>query len=219
MSECLATIRLCRVRATRLNTDGTPASGPNNFVVSDTPMVLTVTPVIEAGQDRTLVGGCDCIIATYRGYDKLKRFDLELDLGALDFSFLELMLGSTAILQGGLKANVIGQWWNQNAFNCSTPAQPNVCFEGWTDGWDDDQQSASHPYVHWIWPSSYWQIAQHSLQNDFTQPKLTGFTRGNSNWGTGIFHDLPEAAQPLGGFFYAATRPNALCGYQTAPIT
>jgi hypothetical protein len=218
MSECLASIHLCRVRATRLNSNGTPASGPNNVVVSDTPMVLTVTPVIEAGQDRTLIGGCDCIVATYRGYDKLKRFDLELDMGALDFSMLELILGSTAILSGGA-GNVIGQWWNQNAFDCSVAAQPNVCFEGWQTGWDEDEQSATHPYVHWIWPSSFWQIAQHTLQNDFTQPKLTGFTRGNSNWGTGIYGDLPEAAEPLGGFFYSSTIPTAFCGYQSRPIT
>lgn len=213
--ECLAAIHLCRVRATRLNADGSPMAGPNNVYVSDKPIQLGVTPVIEAGADRTLVGGCDCIIATYRGFDKLKRFDLELDLGALEPALLELILGSSAILD---VADVIGNWWSQQAFDCSTP-QPNVCFEGWQTGWADDHSDAVWPYVHWIWPSTYWQIAAHTLQNDFLQPKITGFSRGNTEWGEGIFGDLPEAAESLGGWFYSSTIPDAACGYQTHAIT
>lgn len=216
MSECLAAIHLCRVRATRLNSDGTPMSGSNNVYVTDKPMVLTVTPVIEAGEDKTLVGGCDCIIAEYRGFDKLKRFDLELDLGVMEPGLFELLLGSTAIAEG---TDIIGQWWTENAFDCSTPAQPNVAFEGWQTGWNESGQDGTWPYVHWVWPSSFWQIAQHTLQNDFNQPKLTGFTRGNSNWGAGIYGDQPEASPALGGWFYSTTIPTASCGYQTQSVT
>ena len=216
-SECLAAIHLCRVRVTRLDATGNPVAGPNNVYVSDKPMQMTVTPVIEAGQDKTLVGGCDCIIATYRGYDKLKRFDFDFDEGVLDPALMEIMLGSQAITVSG---NVVGQWWSENAFDCSVAAQPNVCFEAWQDAWDEDRQDATLPYIHWIWPSTYWQIAPHTLQNDFLQPKITGFSRGNSQWGTGIYGDLPEAAQPLGGFFYTATvPPTAMCGYQSHAIT
>src|SRR5258708_28896946 len=98
-------------------------------------MLLTVTPSIEAGQDLVLTGGCDCIIAAYRGYDKLKRFDLELDLGDVEPGLLEMLTGATAILNTG---DPIGVWWNVNQFNCSVPAQPNVAFEAWQDGWDED---------------------------------------------------------------------------------
>jgi hypothetical protein len=216
-TECLATIHLCRVRATRLNPDGTPMAGPNNFIVSDVPIDLAVTPVIEAGKDTTLVGGCDCIVATYRGFDKLKRFDFVLNFGRIDFPLMELMLGSTAILGSG--SDLIGQWWTENAFVCGTAAQPNCAFEGWQTGWDDDRQSPDHPFVHWVWPSTFWQIAPHTLQNDFLQLQLNGFSRGNAAWGTGIYGDQPEASPPLGGFFYSATQPNAQCGYQTHAIT
>jgi hypothetical protein len=214
--ECLAAIHLCRVRATRLNPDGSPMAGPNNVYVSDKPIQLGVTPVIEAGKDSTLIGGCDCIIATYRGFDKLKRFDFTLDLGVLEPGLLEMLLGSTAIVKTG---DLIGQWWSENAFDCSVAAQPNIAFEGWQTGWADDRPDVLWPYVHWIWPSTFWQIAAHTLQNDFTQPQVTGFSRGNSAWGTGIFGDQPEAAQPLGGFFYDTTIPDAACGYQTHAIS
>lgn len=215
-ASCDAAIHLCRVRVTRLDSLGHAVAGPNNVYVTDKPMVLSVKPEVEAGQDKTLVGGCDCVIASYRGYDKLKRFTLELDLGVLEPGLIEMLTGGAAILDGS--GFPIGVWW-PSQLNCSNPVQPNVCIEGWQDAWQDDHQDPTLPYIHWIWPSSYWQIGDHSLQNDFTQPKITGFTRGNTSWGLGIFGDQPEAAQPLGGFFRSATRPFAACGYQSWAIT
>jgi hypothetical protein len=216
MNECLAAIHLCRVRITRLNDNGTPKAGPNNVYVSDKPIQLNITPTYEAGKDSTLVGGCDCIVATYRGYDKLKRFEFELDVATLEWALFEMMTGATAITQG---ADVIGNWFNDNAFDCSVAAQPNVALEGWQTGWNEDRQDTTWPYIQWLWPSTYWSMAGLSLQNDFNQPKLTGFSRGNSAWGTGIYGDQPEAAGPLGGAWYTASIPSASCGYQTHSIT
>jgi hypothetical protein len=214
---CSAAIHLCRIRVTRLDNLGNPVAGPHNVYVSDKPIMLTVKPVIEAGASKTLTGGCDCIIADYRGFDKLKRFDLELDQGVLEPALLEMMLGTSAIVDG-VTGGVIGNWW-KSQLTCSEPAQPNVCFEAWQDNWEDDHPHPDFPYVHWIWPSARWQIADMSLQNDFNQPKLTGYSRGNPQWGTGIFDDLPEAAESLGGWFYATDIPDAVCGYQSWAIT
>lgn len=215
-AKCLAAIHLCRIRVTRLDSTGHPVAGPNNVYVSDKPISLGITPVIEAGQDRTLVGGCDCIVATYRGYDKLKRFDFQLDLGKIEPGLLEMLTGSAVILSG---ADPIGNWFDDQQFQCSGPPSPNVAFEAWQDLWLDDAQDPTFPYLHWIWPSSYWQIGPETLQNDFLQPRLTGFSRGNSVWGTGIYGDQPEAAQPLGGYFYASSIPSPGCGYQSHSIT
>lgn len=214
-AECLAAIHLCRVRVTRLDATGSPHNGPNNVYVSNNPLMVTVTPAIEAGKESTLIGGCDCIVAEYKGTDKLKRFDLEIDFAVLEPALIEMMIGADAIVDAG---EVIGNWW-PSQLSCSDPSQPNVCFEGWQDAWEDDHQNSDPLYVHWIWPSSYWQIGTHTLQNDFNQPKLTGFTRGNTEWGEGIFGDLPEAAGPLGGWFFTNELPDAECAYQTVSIT
>src|SRR3954471_14574536 len=126
MDKCLASIHLCRIRVTRLEDTGAPAAGPNNVYVSDKPLVLGVTPVLEAGVDRTLVGGCDCIVATYRGYDKLKRVDFQLDLGALEPGLSEMLTGSAVITDSG---DLIGNWFDDQQFSCDGPPSPNVCFE------------------------------------------------------------------------------------------
>ncbi len=219
-AQCLAAIHLCRIRVTRLDSVGNPEPGPDNSYVSDSPIQLAVTPQIQAGEDRTLVGGCDCIVAQYRGYDKLKYFTLELDLGKVEPGLKEMLLGADAILDGsGLYP--IGNWWPaEQLFDCSTTPSPNVAFEAWQDAWEDDHQAASpYRYIHWIWPSSYWQIAAHTLANDFFQPKLTAFTRGNTAWQEGPYHDLPEAAEANGGYFYTDDIPDAECGYQSHAIT
>lgn len=215
-AECLAAIHLCRIRATRLDAVGAPVAGPNNSYVSDIPITLQVTPQIQAGEDKTLVGGCDCIVAQYRGFDKFKYFTLELDRGKLEPGLEEMLLGSSVILDG---SDPIGNWFPADqTFDCSNP-QPNICLEAWQDLWEDDHQHAVLPYLHWIWPSTYWQIAQTSLGNDFLQPKLTAFTRGNSEWGEGIYGDQPEAAESNGGYFYSDSIPTAQCGYQSQAIT
>ncbi len=214
--KCLAAIHICRLRVTRLDASGNPAAGPNNAYITDKPMQLGVTPTIEAGADRTLVGGCDCIIATYRGPDKLKRFDLTLDLGVLEPGLLEMLTGAAAITDTG---DVIGVWWSDQAFDCSNP-QPSVAIEAWQTAWDGGGPSADFPVVHWIWPLTHWQIGAHTLQNDFLQPQVTGFSLANSSWGEGIWGDMPETVGPLGGWFYdTEDLPDAQCGYVTQPIT
>jgi hypothetical protein len=215
--DCPSLIHLCRVRVTRLNADGTPTPGPNNVYISAKPIQLVVTPVYSAGKDLELDGGCDCLIASYRGDDKLKRFDFELDLGQIEWDMVEMLTGSTIVTSAG--ANV-GVMFPVNQFQCTTPAQPLVGFEGWQHNWIQDHLDPVYPYTQWVFPGSKWAIQAMTLGNDFTQPKLTGFSRGNPNWGTGIYHDLPQAAGALGGGFMTATAPPAdLCGYQTHAIT
>lgn len=215
-AKCFSTIHLCLIRVTRLDQIGNPVPGPNNGYVSDNPLQLGVTPQIATGDDKTLVSGCDCIIAEYKGTDKLKRFDLELDMGQMEPALQEILLGASAISIGG---NVAGVWWPSQV-SCADQPQPNVCFEGWQDTWEDDHQASSPDrYVHWIWPSTRWQIAAHTLANDFTQPKVTAFSRGNPNWGLGIYGDLPEAAEPLGGWFFTDSVPDAACDYISQPIS
>ncbi len=135
---CNAMIHLCAVRITRLDQLGNPAGGPNNVYVSGNPMMLTAKPVLQAGDDKTLVGGCDCIIAEYKGFDKLKRFDLELDLGVIEPGLVEMMTGAPAIVDGS--GFPIGWHW-ASQLSCANPVQPNVCIEAWQDLWEGDHQN------------------------------------------------------------------------------
>lgn len=216
-AKCLAAIRFCRMRATRLNSDGTPHNSPNNVYVTDKPVSLSVSPVIEEGEDRTRVGGCDCIVASYRGKDKLKWFDFELELAVWEPALIELLTGATAIVDGG--GDAIGFDWSDQAFNCSSDVQPAVVLEGWQAAQNQGAPDATYPWFHWTWPMTFWQIADYTLENDFAAPTLNGYSQPNSNWADGIFGDVPQAVGPLGQMFYAEDVPDASCDWQTQSIT
>lgn len=218
-AACLAAVRLCAIRATLLDDDGSPHNGPSNVYVSASPITLGVTPSVEQGDERTLKSGCGCIIATYKGIDSLKRFDLELDLGKIEPGLLSLLIGADEILSG---ADPIGLWWAGQLTCDDEPVAP-VMLEGWQTAWDGAGPAASpNRYVHWIWPFTRWQIGQHTLQDDFFQPKVTGFSQANNAIGLGIHDDIPVGEVqigPLGGFFYDDNLPTAQCGPQTVGIT
>jgi hypothetical protein len=215
-ATCPSAIHLCYARFTRLNAVGQPVAGPNNVYVINTPMMLTVTPDILAGEVRDLKGGCDQLIATYRGQDILKRYNLELDIATVEPGLDEMLTGGSIILGGTSGTDPIGV---QNQLACNTQ-QPYTAIEFWQDLWNcDNQPSSPFQYLRWVWPSSRWQNGAVTLQNDFMQPKFTGFTVGNSNLGTGIFHDWPTTVQADGAYFFDNTLPSAACGYQSHSIT
>lgn len=211
---CPSVIHLCFVRVTRLDSVGHPVAGPNNLYVTNTPIMLTVTPDILAGEVKDQKGGCDQLISTYRGQDILKRFNFEMDLGTSDPGLEEMMTGGAAITN--TSAAVIGV---QFPVPCGTQ-QPYVAIEAWQDLWDcDHQPSTPYQYKRWVWPASRWQRGPVTLQNDFTQPKFTGFSVGNPNWGLGIYGDQPVSSQSNGCYFFDNVLPTAACGYQTHAIT
>ena len=219
---CPGSMHVCAVRVTRLNGDGTVAAGPKNAYVSQNVVQLNITPDILAGDTKQVVSGCDCISVSYRGYDKLMRFNLELDLALLELPLLEIMTGSSAILDGAPTPNVKGLWWPQQN-SCDSAVQPKVAVEAWSDMWaDDDILIASDSdgselrYIHWLFTASHWHLDQAALQNDFYQPKLMGFTRSNAQWGLGPYSAQPESAHPQGGMWLSASIPTAQCGYITA---
>jgi hypothetical protein len=212
---CPTPIHICRIRVTRLNTDGTLAAGPKNSYVSAKPSHLNWTTEVEAGVDQVVVGGCDCIAVQYRGYDKLKRFNLELELTALEPALLEMMLGAPAIFDTSTIPVQIGNQW-PTTLQCGQ-VQPAVAIEAWSDAWLNDTQSASPTrYIRYIWTQSYWQLGNGSLQNDFVLPLLTGFTRSNPAWGLGPYNDQKRSVGNVGGYYFDDVLPVATCDYQVA---
>jgi hypothetical protein len=207
-APCGVPLGLCAMRLTRLDDNGCVAASPNNSFVSTKALSLTLTPVIEAGADLTLTGGCDCIIASYRGVDKLKRFEFEVTNPSLAPAMYEMMIGGTAFGEGGF---ITGLAWPAE-LACGEDANA-VALEFWVKHWIDNAQDISYPWIHHVYPRTYWQIGQQQFQNDFAQPTLTGFTRKNDCWGNGPYPDGPEEEGygsvnlAQGGFFYSTIDP------------
>jgi hypothetical protein len=219
-APCGVPLGLCAMRLTRLLETGCVAPSPDNSFVTTELISLQLTPVVEAGADTTLTGGCDCVIASYRGIDKLKRFEFEITSPKLSPPLYELLLGGSIILDSTVPVGTV--WPTELA--CGE-AQPAVALEFWVKHWNGDAQDPTYPWIHHIYPQTLWQIGQQQFQNDFAQPTLTGFSRANDCWGDGPYGDGPEAEYGVsvdistGGFFYTATDPPADTACDYADVT
>lgn len=209
---CPTILHFCVVRATRLDSVGAVAAGPDNSYVSDNPVSLQMTPNVSAGEDRELKGGCGCIVAQAKDPDRFKRWDLELTMAALEPGLMEMLLGVSLISDGADPIGINGVDQSDCGF---TPSL--VAFEGWADAYDGDAPDPVRPYVYVAFPATSWQMGQMTLQNDFATPPFTGFSRKNSSWGNGPYDDtgitdtidqwaISQTDQPP---------PTAACGYAT----
>jgi hypothetical protein len=205
-------MRLTRLDSTTGCVDGT---SDNSFVTTEL-ISLQLTPVVEAGADTTLTGGCDCVIASYRGTDKLKRWEFTITSPKLSPAMYEMMIGGMIIADG---ADPVGTAWPGEAA-CGVD-QAAVALEFWVKHWNGSAQDATYPWIHHVYPQTLWQIGQQQFQNDFAQPTLTGFSRANTCWNDGPYGDGPAAEYGFAGdieygtFYYTDTEPPAdtACDY------
>jgi hypothetical protein len=213
---CPTMLHICRLRVTRLNADGTVAAGPSNSIVTDSIIDLAWNPVIIAGDERDLTGGCDCLLATFRGRDKHKRFDLALHNGTLNFAMLEMMTGSPVILDNSTAPIPIGvQFPTNNVIGCNV-ARPFVAIEAWAELIDGDHVPANpaFKYARVVFPMTEWRWDNNTMQNDYQPTALAGFTRSNPNW-VDHYGDMPfsRVIGAGGGIIFDSAMPNPTCGY------
>lgn len=213
---CGSSILACGMRITLLDDEGDVAAQSNNFYVTKNLIQIGINPDIEEGSDRTLKSGCDCIIATAKFPNLLKRFGFEISLGALEPALISLMTGGAVILDSSDVPVPIGWDWPVQV-SCYDSRPPKVALEVWSDNWDSDHQSAVLPNIHWIWPMTRWQIGPSQLNSDFAPMVLNGYSEGNNRWGHGPYNDDPgQVIGQLGSVYQTADAvPTGECGYQT----
>jgi len=201
------------MRVTRLQANGAVAPGPNNSYVSNTQITVSLNAEIQEGEDREVVTGCDCLCLTYKGPDKLKRWNIEAENCRIEPPLMELLLGWPIV--PGVPPDFIGNVFSDD-LDCSYQNN-GVAIEFWADAWDSDAQLPSpYRYWHWLFTRVTWQIGDHELQNDFMNVNLKGWTKSNTNFGD------PYADQPAGlptvyqgAYWLTDTIPDAACAYAT----
>lgn len=213
---CATSVEICKLRASRLNNDGTLKTGANNHVVSDKNMSLDVKTIVQAGTTSQLLGGCDCISVSRRGQDKLLRFEFALSVMALEPAVLEILTGSPVQVDTSTVPVAIGNGF-PNQLDCTVVPPAPSALEVWTNAWVSDRQvDPPFQYYRWVWPMTFWQWGDFKLENDFLVPVLNGFSRSNPNFGN-AYSDWPAGVvqQRVGTYFLDTLQPAAVCGYST----
>lgn len=210
-NSCPSIIDFCRMRVTLLDAVGNVADTTDNSYVTDKTIQMQITPDVETGEERTLKGCGGCVIATSRQQDRLKRWQLEINLAALEPALLQLLLGVDIITDGGDDIGINGVSQTDCEFEPTL-----VAVEAWANTIVDDAPDPNHPYAYFVWPATFWQFGQNSIGQDFWQPTVAGFSRSNPLWGTGPYDDLGVAfsVDQWAIVQVAEAPPDAVCGYQ-----
>jgi hypothetical protein len=201
--NCGVSFGLCRVRVTRVDANGNVIAGQNAYV-TDAALSISVTPNIETGTAISVRNGCGCKISSFKFPDTFNWFELAFVDTTLEPVLEAFLLGAETIVDG---ADVVGLAY-PSSLACDED-EPAVAIEFWTKHIVGSGQDAIHPWVHYVFPMSIWQLGDNTFEEAAGQPTLNGFTRTNGNWGDGPYGDGPPDSQDIsdGGWWKTADEP------------
>ena len=204
--NCGVSFGVCRVRITKVDAQGNVAGTTDNSYVTDAVTSFSVTPNISEGDTFTQLNGCGCKVASVKAPNVFNHFDLTIQNSKMEPIMQAFMLGANTIDEG---SDVVGLAF-PSALECDED-EPAVAIEVWSQHNVGSGQDGLHPWIHWVFPKSVWQLGDNTFENGIAVPTLTGFTRTNANWGDGPYGDGPPDSQDLseGGWWKTADDPPA----------
>lgn len=186
-TECGASVQICGMRFTLLDSTGDVSDAEDNSYVSAKVIDVGFAPDIAQGNQFNQECGCDGIQNTFKGRDKLLRFGFQLNRAAVEPALMSMLLNVVAIEEGD---DVLGVAWGDD-LGCDRQ-EIKAAFEFWTKHWVGDEQDADWPWWHNVYPTTIWQVGDSNYSGTAFAPEvLNGFTRTNTRWGQGPYGDGP----------------------------
>ncbi len=214
--NCGVSFGLCAVRLTVVDSAGNVVAGSMSYV-TDSPIEITLTPNIESGNTVSVRNGCGCSVARFKFPDTFNWFEFSFNKAALEPEMEAFLLGGETIDDSG---DVVGLVF-PSSLDCDDDL-PSVAFEYWTKHVVGSGQDGAFPWIHWVFPSTSWSLADNTFGEDATQISLNGFSRTNSNWGDGPYGDGPPDGSDISDGAYWKTDvepPTADCAAQSVTST
>ena len=198
------------LRVTRLNSDGTIASGASAAYVSKKFVSIGFTPEFESGDELNLKAADGTIGATWKSPDSIKRFTVNLTLVDPDPELTEILSGGTILSTAGANLG-----WAAPALGVN--ATPNGCaIEVWSYANVSGRPSATNPYWRHVLPQAYMRLnGERLVGNNIMGVQFTGYSIGNPGFGTGPGAPTWPYTTNSGWAYARATSIPAGSGYQT----
>lgn len=203
----LASVQGAALRVTRLNSNGTTATGASASYVISNFIRLSFTPEYEEGEEITerTAGGEVCV--TYKSADTLKRVNIELAICDPDPEFTEL-------ISGGVLLTSAGQSVGYASGLTGADSNPNGnSIEVWSYGVASGTRQG---YIRWLFP--FVQVrpsGERVIENGLLASTFEGYGVGNAAWGNGPQDDWPYTSDRAWAYAQEATAPIGINGYQT----
>jgi hypothetical protein len=215
---CTNMLKVCALRAVRLDPDGTSATGADAMYVTTASILFGYTPAAPDRERFESINGCGDQCALYIGPPKaVDSVTMRVNLCQYDGELIELLAGGSVITDGTY--GTIGYLAPTDA----TVNVDGVAIETWAMAWNGRQRAFRNGLPAWyrhLFPKTTWQVGEVVQENDIATIPLTGTGEVNSAWGTGLAGDdaFPTSVgQAAFGWFSDTAKPAGACGYQTLP--
>lgn len=206
-----ASVQGAAIRVTRLNANGTTATGASASYILNSFIRVSFTPEYEEGDEITEKTADGSVCVTYKAPDTLKRVNLELAICNPDPEFTELT-------SGGLLLTSAGQSVGWAAPATGVDATPNgVALDVWSYAVANGTRAGTNPYFRWVFP--YVQLrptGERVIENGLMANTFEGFGVGNSGYGDGPQNDWLYTSDRAYAYARVAAAPIGINGYQTA---
>lgn len=223
-SICVGQAKACALRATRLNTDCTPATGAGNGVCTAALVTLNADPEVEEGAKFNPKNACGDILWGAEEDDKILRYTGDFEFGLWDFELIELLTNAA------LGVGAVGSPWdgdNAGLFmpGPNTPSSPGVGLEIWVPnfGVGDAGQcgpAATHPpYTRYVFPMVKVRPGGRTFNGEAAMFSGSIKISPNPNWSNGPYADwglttsFTEEPDKAYAMFYDDELPETSCGY------
>jgi hypothetical protein len=184
------------IRLWRLGADGTPDAEGSTVAYANTSFVkLDIKPAMEAANEFTTKDASGSIDINYRDLDKVKWWELTLEITYPDPCLMELLLNGELLHDG---ANIIGFAYE----NLAELTDPNaVSLEVWTRNIYNNTQLSDYPYQRYLAPYCKFRPDDNSFANSPQTFTYQGYAMENQNYGNGPRNDWTSdetgAGEPL----------------------
>lgn len=210
-STCIKPIKGKVIRLVRLDTCGNAVTGSTGQLVTDGFVMVTFSPQYEEGEEFVQRNANGDLCINEKDSDRLKRFDITIQLCEVDPAAIELMTGNALVMDG---VTAIGNSYDE------TPNTTKFALEIWNDLAGGACAEGGQQWNHW---TLAW--VENGKLGDITHEygpqtwEITANTHANPNYGAGPF-DL-WLGNELGARTHAKSQvtsvapPDTECGYQT----
>ncbi len=175
-----ASVQGAVMRVTRLNSDGTLATGASSCYVTEAFMRVSFTPEYEEGDEVVEKNAQGAVCIAYKAPDTLKNVSIELAICEPDPELTQLLVGGTLLSTAG---TVMGY----ASPSVGVDAQPDgVAIEVWSFAVQEGKRANANPYFWWIFPFvKVVPSGDRVIENGALANAFEGIGLGNSGFGNG----------------------------------
>lgn len=168
------------IRVSRLESDGSIATGPSASYVMRSFISVSFTPEYEDGDEITQKNAAGEVCVSYQLPDTLKRVTLELAICEPDPEFTEILAGGDILVTSG-------QSVGYQAPEIGVDAMPfGAALEAWSLAIQNGKPAANNRYWHWIFPYVVMRPSgDRVMENGLLANTFEGWGVGNASFGGG----------------------------------